>query len=289
MTMDFRFGRRCNAEGLNARGAVVAIPDRVIKRGANRCATGELMRCSKCGSDNPTGKRLYRDNLTKRVLLRVWLPLIALSYFGTLTIAAQLSLQPYNWRRKAISKLLYPGYDPTFHHVASLGVALTGLLILPFADYIRRKLRKVAPRIVDAGAFALGLGAIGLILSGLIVSHPVHGASAFPRLHEILARTAAFALGAGIIVLWACAAKGHHASSTRACEWRWLLVSWSVVTLPALLVVILRAAAGAHLDWSNPLYQKLESRALWPLGLWEWLGSAAVFLFLLSAALFLPE
>jgi hypothetical protein len=31
------------------------------KWGANRCATGELMRCSKCGSDNPTGKRFCGD------------------------------------------------------------------------------------------------------------------------------------------------------------------------------------------------------------------------------------
>jgi hypothetical protein len=225
--------------------------------------------------------------LTKPLLLRVWLPLIALSYFGTLTIAARLSLQAYNWRTKAISKLLYPGYDPKFHQVASLGVALTGLLMLPFVDYIRRKLRPVAPKIVDTGAFALGLGAIGLTLAGLIISHPLRGTSAFPRLHEILARTAAFALGAGIVLLWVCAAKGYLASRTS--ERRWLLVSWSFVTLPALSVVGLRAAAAAHLGWSNPLYQKLENRALWHLGLWEWLGSAAVFLFLFSAALFLPE
>jgi hypothetical protein len=230
-----------------------------------------------------------RGHLNKRFLLRVWLPLIALSYFGTLTVAARLSPQAYDWRRKAISKLLYPGYDPKFHDVASLGVAATGLLMLPFADYIRRKLRKVAPIIVDAGAFALGLGAIGLILAGLITSHPVHGTSAFPRLHEILARTAAFALGAGIIVLWACAARGYHSSSTGTSQWSRLLVSWSLVTVPALSIVVLRAVAGAHLGWSNPLYLKLQDHALWPLGFWEWLGSAAIFLFLFSAVLFLPE
>jgi Protein of unknown function (DUF998) len=232
---------------------------------------------------------VWTGNLTRRVLLQTWLPLIALSYFGTLTIAAWRSSQSYNWRRKAISKLLYPGYDPRFHHVASLGVAVTGLLMLPFADYIRRKLGKVSPRVVDAGAFALALGAIALILAALIVSHPVHGTSAFPSLHETLARTAAFALGAGMIVLWACAAKGCQASSIRDPKWQWLMVSWSLVTLSALSIVLLRAVAAAHLDWSNPLYQKLENGALWHLGLWEWLGSVAVFLFLLSAALFLPE
>ena len=102
-----------------------------------------------------TGPRAS-SNLTKLFLLRVWLPLIALSYFGTLTIAARFSPQAYNWRTKAISKLLYPGYDPKFHQVASLGVALTGLLMLPFADYIRRKLRPVAPKLVDT-VYATGV------------------------------------------------------------------------------------------------------------------------------------
>jgi hypothetical protein len=188
----------------------------------------------------------------------------------------------------SILKLLYPVYDPQFHYVASLGVALAGLLMLPFAGYIRRKLYRVSARAVDVGTFAFGLGAIGLILASLIVSHPAHGTSAFPRLHEMLARMAAFAFGTGMTVFWACAAKGYRASSTRSREWRGLLVCWSLVTLPALAVVLLRAAVGAHL-WLIPIYQKLEARALWHLGFWEWLGSAAIFLFLLSAALFLPD
>jgi hypothetical protein len=229
------------------------------------------------------------DNLSRRFLLFVWLPLLGLSYFGSLTIAASFSAQNYDWRRKAISKLLYPGYDPEFHYMASLGVALAGLLMLPLAGYIRRKLREVSARVVNAGAFALGFGAIALLLAGLIVSHPAHGRSAFPWLHEILARTAAFALGAGMIALWAGAAKGYLTSPPRRRELGWLLLSWSLITLPALSIALLRAAAGAHLDWSNPIYQTLENRALWQLGFWEWAGSAAVFLFLFSAALFLPE
>jgi Protein of unknown function (DUF998) len=235
---------------------------------------------------------MLAGNLTRRVLLFVWLPLIAFSYFGTLTLAARLSPRAYDWRNSAISKLLYPAYDPQFHYVASLGVALTGLLMLPLAGYIRRRLRRlrrVSVRAMDVGAFAFGLGAVGLILAGLIVSHPAHGTSAFPRLHETLARIAAFAFGIGMTVLWACAAKGYLASSTKSREWRGLLICWSLVTLPALAVALLRAVVGEHLDWLNPIYQKLENRALWHLGFWEWLGSVAIFLFLLSAALFLPD
>lgn len=231
---------------------------------------------------------IFAGNLTRRVLLFVWLPLIAVSYFGILAIAAW-SAHTYDWRRVAISKLLYPGYDPGFHTIASLGVALAGLLMLPFAGYIRRRLSGTSAVVAGAGAFALELGSIWLILAALIVSHPAQGTPVFPRLHEMLARSAAAALGAGMIMLWVCAAKGYSELSAKSNQYRWLLISWSALTLPALLIAILRAAAGLHLQWSNPIYQTLQSRALWRLGFWEWLGSAAVYLFLLSAALFLPE
>jgi hypothetical protein len=237
---------------------------------------------------------ILAGDLTRRVLLCVWLPLIAFFYFGILAIAARFSAHTYDWRRVAISKLLYPGYDPRFHAVASLGVALAGLLMFPLAGYIRRRLSGTSAVVAAVGALALGLGSIGLVLAGLIVSHPAQGTPFFPRLHEMLARTAACALGAGMIVFWACAAKGyaakgHAASPTESNLSRWLLISWSALTVPALLIAILRAAAGADLHWSNPIYQTLQSRAFWRLGFWEWLGSAAVYLFLLSGVLFLPE
>jgi hypothetical protein len=234
-------------------------------------------------------RAILAGNLSRSVLLFVCLPFIAFSYFGILAIAAWFSADIYDWRRVAISKLLYPGFDPRFHIIASLGVALAGLLTLPFAGFIRRSLIGTSTIGAQTGAFALALGSIGLILAGLIVSHPVHGMPLFPRLHEILARAAATALGAGMIVFWACAMKEHSVSHEQGVAWRRLVISWSALTLPALLIGILRAAAGVHLQWPNPIYQTLESRALWRLGFWEWLGSAAVYLFLLSAALFLPE
>ena len=58
---------------------------------------------------------------------------------------------------------------------------------------------------------------------------------------------------------------------------------------PTLFVVVLRLLTAAHFQWSNPVYQEIENRSLWHLGFWEWLGSIAVFLFLLGAAVFLPE
>lgn len=204
-------------------------------------------------------------------------------------MAARFSPNSYDWQREAISRLLYPGSDPEFHTIASLGIAATGLMMIPIVVYMRTRLRSVSAIAVDAGAAAFGIGAIVLVLAGIVVSHPARGASPFPRLHEMLARTAAFALGAGMLVLWGCAAKGYFASSKRARQWRWLFVCWSLLTLPAFSIAILRLVAGARFRWSSPVYRALENGSLWHLGFWEWIGSVAVFLFLLSAALFLPE
>jgi membrane protein implicated in regulation of membrane protease activity len=68
-----------------------------------------------------------------------------------------------------------------------------------------------------------------------------------------------------------------------------LLGSWSLLTLPAILVIFLRLATAAHFAWSNPVYLAIENPHVWHLGFWEWIGSAAVFLFLASATLFLPR
>ncbi len=55
-TMDFCNGLGGTPMALHSHGTVVAIPTG-NKWGANRCATGDPMRCSKCGSDNLAGKR----------------------------------------------------------------------------------------------------------------------------------------------------------------------------------------------------------------------------------------
>jgi hypothetical protein len=56
-----------------------------------------------------------------------------------------------------------------------------------------------------------------------------------------------------------------------------------------LSIALLRIAAGAHLSWSKPISQRFEDRNAMAVGILGMAGSAAVFLFLLSAALFLPE
>jgi hypothetical protein len=71
------------------------------------------------------------------------------------------------------------------------------------------------------------------------------------------------------------------------------LLCWVLSTLPALLGAVASEAlwliSQAHYAWSYPINQALKTTLLWHLAFWEWIGAAAVFLFLLSSALLLPE
>jgi hypothetical protein len=235
----------------------------------------------------------FSGNLTRKTLLFVLIPLIFLSYFGSLASAIFLSPMAYDWRYSVISHLISPRNNPKFHAVASLGIAITGLLIIPFAGYINRRLRVASSLGANIGTVAFASGAIWLILAGLIVSQRHYGTSSLPRLHEMCARTAAFGIGTGLVAFCLCALKGYfiHAKGKKHYQ-RMLLLSWILLTLGPILGVTfsecLVRIVGAHLLWSYHIDQ-LKNSFFWHLAFWEWIGSAAVFLFLLSSAIFLPQ
>jgi hypothetical protein len=219
--------------------------------------------------------------LKQRTLLRVFIPLILLSYFGSLTFAIWMFPGPFDWRTRSMSKLLYPSNNPQFHAIGSVGIAMAGLLTIPFGGYIGRRLRMVSPLAAEIGALAFVVGAISLIFSALIVLRPF--------LHEMLARGAGICLGLGMLAFYLCVLTGLSVPPDERNAGRRIFLAWSLVVPPALLVLMLRLLAAAHFQWSNPLYRAIENRSFWQLGFWEWIGSTAVFLFLLAAALFLPD
>jgi hypothetical protein len=151
----------------------------------------------------------FSGNLRRKTLLFVVVPLIFLFYFGTLAFAIFRFPEAYDWRQSVISHLISPRNNPEFHSVPSFGMAITGLLMIPFAGYINRRLRVASQLGANIGAFAFGSGVIWLILAGLIVSQRHHGTSSLPRLHEMCARTAALSIGTGLLAFCACGFKGY--------------------------------------------------------------------------------
>jgi hypothetical protein len=232
----------------------------------------------------------FSGNLRRKTLLFVVVPLIFLSYFGTLAFAIFRFPEAYDWRRSVISHLISPRNNPEFHAIPSFGMAFTGLLMIPFAGYINRRLRVASQLGANIGAFAFGSGVLWLILAGLIVSQRHPGTLSLPRLHEMCARTAALSIGTGLLAFCACALKGYLISATGKKPYqRRLLISWMLLTAVPILGVVLSECLLLTLRAQLPVSPVWKNAFFWHLAFWEWIGSAAVFLFLLSSALFLPE
>jgi hypothetical protein len=222
-------------------------------------------------------------------MLFVLVPLILASYSGIMGVAALLSPESYDWRYNSISQLLYVRDNPAFHYIASLSVASCGVLMIPFAGYIRRRLRGTAPKAATVGAVVLFAGCICLALAALITSHPADGVTRFPKLHDILARLSAINIGVGMVVFNVCGTKGYFRPKLgKPLQRRSLLVSWNLLTLPLVLVVVTWLVIRTYLKQSGPTYHAIVTSVAWKIGFWEWIGLPVVFLFLVCAVLFLP-
>ena len=230
--------------------------------------------------------------LSRRIMLSTLIPLIFICYFGTLVMTVFVFPHRYDWRYGVISNLLSPGHNPGFHWFASLGLSLAGLSAVPFGGYIGHRFRPVSRLWANIGAAALTGGFVTFILAVVIVtrrSHPIFG---MLGVHEMLARTAAVGLGIGIISFDGCALRAAR-SILRDRYGRGLLFSWSFITVLALvsiagsLCTVLLSKFGV--PGLLPGYQLLRLSPLWHLAFWEWIGSAAVFFFLVSAAWLLPR
>jgi hypothetical protein len=236
----------------------------------------------------------FSGNVSRRIVLSALVPLIFIFYFGTLTLAGCVFPETYDWRSSVISNLLSPRHNPEFHWLASFGLALTGLFAVPFGGYIGRRLRPASQLGANIGrAFFIG-GFVALILASVIVTRRSHPIAGILGIHEILARTSALGLGIGITCFWWCAWRGSHTTSIDRKRYpRSLAFFWTILTFLAFLAVggcvcsVLIPKTGV--PGLSSLYQLLRHSTLWHLAFWEWIGSAAVFLFLMTAVLFLPK
>jgi hypothetical protein len=228
----------------------------------------------------------------KQRTLLVLIPLIFVAYFGTLTFAVRTVPGPFDWRYKSISKLLYLRTDPqlpALHLIVSIGIAVAGLLMIPFAGYVGRQFRDISPTLARVGAVTFGGGSVILILAATLVSQPEGGGHRVWSLHELLARVCGLGLGVGMLAFYFCAAKSRFSSGADSTSNHRLFVAWSTIIPAAALVAALRGLVALGLGWPEPIFRAIQNRALWHLGFWEWVGSTAVFVFLLSSALLLPQ
>ncbi|HEV7404764.1 MAG TPA: hypothetical protein VGO11_17615 [Chthoniobacteraceae bacterium] len=230
---------------------------------------------------------LFRPS--RQALLRGFLPLILLSYFGTLGLAALLFPAPYDWRYRVVSNLLSPRDDPHWYRIPSIGIAVAGVLMLPLAAYLEARLRPVAPRWARLARGLLSGGIVLLILAALVVPQHVRPVLGLPRLHEMLSRTSAICFGLGMLACCVCA--WCDRKRARILDPR-LLPAWCALSLlPIAGILVSEAllfAVRLFPVWGAPVKASLRHSVVWHLGFWEWIGSAAVFAFLVIATWYLP-
>jgi hypothetical protein len=200
-----------------------------------------------------------------------WLLLAALfaSYFGSLWAGALHFPHGYDWRRNVISNLLSPRDNPEWYWLPSIGVALAGIWMLLLGVWIECELGDDGTVAGHArrAAFLMGIGC--LVLSAIIVPQHTHRVMGLRHAHELLARSAAVCLGAGM--LCACQIGG---------QLRRLRTAWRIATVPPILGAIgsgLVVAAGRLGGMGMAGY--LKGTVFWHLAFWEWVGSVAVFIF----------
>ena len=182
--------------------------------------------------------------LKQRTLLWIFIPLIAgvifrqfdvrdLDVSRPIRLAHQVNVEtPLSQEQSAVSR------------DRLRWMAVAGLLTIPFAGYIGRRLRVISPVPAAIGALVLGAGAISLILGALIVLQPF--------LHEMFARGAGIFLGLGMLAFYLCALRGLSVSPSERHARLPIFLAWSLIVPPALLVIVLRLLIAAHFQWSDP-------------------------------------
>jgi len=220
--------------------------------------------------------KTFPQILYRKAVLCALLALILLSFFGTLVVSAPMFPQNYDWRYRVISNLLSPRDNPGHHW-------------LPLAGYLHRNLEIVSPQAARASAGAFIAGIIALICACFVVPQHMHDVLGVRRLHEFIARSAAGFMAIGMLTACWCARKGFRQNLFQGR----LFWTWSLVTLLPLAGIFfsesLLLLTQLKPAWAMPIRNILRHSVFWHLGFWEWLGSAAIFVFLCAAVFLTPS
>jgi hypothetical protein len=218
----------------------------------------------------------------RRSILIVLLVLILVSFFGLLAFAATTFPHGYDWRYRVISSLLSPRDNPDHYWVAAWAVALTGLLMVPFGAHLYRLLKPVSPRAAGLAAILFFAGVLLLIADCFVVPQHVHATLGVRRLHEFLARSSAGSLALAMLISCWCAWKDRGQRLPGKLFWTWFVVT--VLPLVGIFFSeLLLFFSKFYPVWGQSIRRGFRHSVFWHLGFWEWIGAAAIYVFLVAA------
>jgi hypothetical protein len=125
-------------------------------------------------------------------------------------------------------------------------------------------------------------GVLFLIIDCFVVPQHIHATLGVRRLHEFLARSSAGLLALSMLSGCWCAWKGRGRNLSATLFW-----IWSTVTILPLAGVFcsesLLLLARFEPELGELIRRMLRHSVFWHLGFWEWIGAAAVYVFLVAA------
>jgi hypothetical protein len=195
-------------------------------------------------------------------------------FFGSLILAATFFPHGYDWRYNVISSLASPRDNPHAYGIACVGLALSGLLLIPFVFFLQERLETFAPKLTAWAGKLFLLGAICLTLSALIV--PGHyRILGIGRSHEHLAQISSVAFCLSLLL--------YLGAIFRLPPSLFLLrgLAGFVVILPVTALTVSRLVLFLAYEFSSSTVYHAVKVSLWSsLALWEWIGAFCIYLFL---------
>lgn len=201
-------------------------------------------------------------------------PGLGVCFFGSLIVAAAFFPVGYDWRYTVMSSLASPRDNPHAYGIACTGLAVSGLLLIPFPFLLQKRLEPFAPKVTAWAGKLFLLGAISLTLSALIV--PGHyRILGMGRTHEHLAQVAGVAFCLSLLL--------YLGAIFRLPRSLLLLrvLAGLVVILPVTALVASRLSLLVAYGFSSSMVYHAVRVSLWnSLALWEWVGAVCIYFFL---------
>ncbi len=161
-------------------------------------------------------------------------------------MAVALLPQAYDWRTMSISQLLYPRVNPQYHFIPATGIAVSGVLLFPFGSTMSGGDSALTAPMVRRRGFAARCDLRDPGQHDYLASR-CRGRATVPKLHEVLGQASGIGLGVGIL-LFEFYALGQRRTEDDSVSRR-LVIWWSFITWPAVILVILRLrVVEAHLQ-----------------------------------------
>src|SRR5271157_697199 len=236
-------------------------------------------------------KKFFTGDFPREFLLARLMPVLLAFFFGGMLISDLLYPAPYDWRFMTISSLITPGSEPGGNplgrYYLSAGMIASGVLMVPFAGYLFRKLKVIWRKAARAGAGFMALGCIGIALVGAVPD-----TAELDPIHQGNAAITAVGFIFSFLSFWLIMRKDRQLQhgGKRQFDRRAMIAAFTlmwVAILGMLLSQLIRLILQGNLEITDYFYLT-GLPVILSLPLWEWVFFLSIIAYIALLALMVP-